>query len=210
MTLAVIAILAAILVPIVGSARKAANSAAGAAKLRGIGQAVLTYASDHDGYLPGPTFAGQRVTRKPDGRFFLVDRLAPYLGAENLSQGRVVEAFANEALLDRLGDDPKYLHYYAVHRLKNHDGDWTNRDPWGYPGYGGGLDAPMPIAAIDRPSEQAALKLLDAKIEGPPGYPDGSSYADNALSEPIDGDFRHVLFFDGHVGQEKVDLGDAQ
>lgn len=51
---AVFAVLVALLVPTVGSARDKANTAGCASNLRSIGGLMTTYAAEHDGYLPIP------------------------------------------------------------------------------------------------------------------------------------------------------------
>ena len=55
--IAILAILAALLFPLVGSMRIKASSAVSVSNLGKIGIAIVTYAADNNGTLPGPTYA---------------------------------------------------------------------------------------------------------------------------------------------------------
>lgn len=73
--IAIIGILAAILIPVVGKVRESAKQATCASNLRQIGQAYLMYAGDHDERLPAASGAGGywEVT------YLAVEALGPYL-----------------------------------------------------------------------------------------------------------------------------------
>ena len=55
--IAILAILAALLFPLAGSMRRSASSAVSVSNLGKIGTAIVTYAADNNGTLPGPTYA---------------------------------------------------------------------------------------------------------------------------------------------------------
>jgi len=55
--IAIVAILAALLFPLLGSMRIKASSAVSVSNLRQIGTAIVTYAADNNGTLPGPTWS---------------------------------------------------------------------------------------------------------------------------------------------------------
>jgi prepilin-type N-terminal cleavage/methylation domain-containing protein len=55
--IAILAILAALLFPLVGSMRIKASSAVSVSNLRNIGTAIMTYAADNNGTLPGPAWS---------------------------------------------------------------------------------------------------------------------------------------------------------
>ena len=55
--IAILAILAALLFPLVGSMRRSTSSAISVSNLRQIGTAIVTYAADNNGTLPGPALA---------------------------------------------------------------------------------------------------------------------------------------------------------
>jgi prepilin-type N-terminal cleavage/methylation domain-containing protein len=55
--IAILAILAALLFPLVGSMRIKASSAVSVSNLRNIGTAIVTYAADNNGTLPGPAYS---------------------------------------------------------------------------------------------------------------------------------------------------------
>jgi len=54
--IAIVAILVALLFPLVGSMRRSASSAISVSNLGKIGTAIVTYAADNNGTLPGPAF----------------------------------------------------------------------------------------------------------------------------------------------------------
>jgi len=56
--IAIVAILAALLFPLVGSMRRSASSAVSVSNLGKIGIAIVTYAADNNGTLPGPPLMG--------------------------------------------------------------------------------------------------------------------------------------------------------
>jgi prepilin-type N-terminal cleavage/methylation domain-containing protein len=60
--IAIVAILAALLFPLVGSMRRSASSAVSVSNLRQIGTAIMTYAADNNGTLPGPAL-GHHYTK---------------------------------------------------------------------------------------------------------------------------------------------------
>jgi prepilin-type N-terminal cleavage/methylation domain-containing protein len=55
--IAIVAILAALLFPLVGSMRRSASSAISVSNLGKIGTAIMTFAADNNGTLPGPTYS---------------------------------------------------------------------------------------------------------------------------------------------------------
>jgi prepilin-type N-terminal cleavage/methylation domain-containing protein len=55
--IAIVAILAALLFPLVGSIRRSASSAISVSNLRNIGTAIVTYAADNNGTLPDPALS---------------------------------------------------------------------------------------------------------------------------------------------------------
>jgi prepilin-type processing-associated H-X9-DG protein/prepilin-type N-terminal cleavage/methylation domain-containing protein len=99
----IIALLIAILMPVLSSARRAANTTKCMSNLRSLGQALFLYAIDHRGYWPAavhrrdaPTFplssSGEEELRWPD-------RLAPYVAkTKNLSYKNLEEMRANSVV----------------------------------------------------------------------------------------------------------------
>lgn len=74
-----IGILSAIVVPVVGQARKHAWKSQSASNLRQTGLAVLAYAGDNGGTLPGPLWVGMHTYAKGSDPKLLGTLLAPYL-----------------------------------------------------------------------------------------------------------------------------------
>jgi prepilin-type N-terminal cleavage/methylation domain-containing protein/prepilin-type processing-associated H-X9-DG protein len=61
--IAVLAVLLGILMPALGGARSASRQAVCMGHLRGVGQGVVTYATNHQGYLPGPNTSGYEAAK---------------------------------------------------------------------------------------------------------------------------------------------------
>src|SRR5690606_15429743 len=81
--IAIIGILAAILIPIVGKARDAAARATDVSNLRQIGMGIHLYASDHESRMPGPYYApilhSNTGSSLGSGTKAFTDDMAPYL-----------------------------------------------------------------------------------------------------------------------------------
>jgi prepilin-type N-terminal cleavage/methylation domain-containing protein len=78
--IAIICVLAALLLPAVGAARKAANDTKCVSNLRQLGTGILAYAADHGGRLPGPCPTGLGMTLSSSDKTQLIYFLQPYLG----------------------------------------------------------------------------------------------------------------------------------
>ena len=77
---AVICILAALLLPAVGAARRASNDTKCISNLRQLGTAILAYATDHSSALPGPCPSGMANSLSSNSKTELIYYLQPYLG----------------------------------------------------------------------------------------------------------------------------------
>lgn len=75
--IAIIGVLAAIVLVTVGRVRESANSARCQSNLRNIGQAVLMYANDNNGYYP-PVNSAVDNEGKADGKYYWQLQIAPY------------------------------------------------------------------------------------------------------------------------------------
>ncbi len=78
--IAIICILAALLMPAVGTVRRATNDTKCISNLRQLGTGIMAYAADHDGILPGPCPAGVGTSLTTSSKSQLIYFLQPYLG----------------------------------------------------------------------------------------------------------------------------------
>jgi len=76
----IIAILAAILIPVVSMMRGRADSAACLSQLRQIGMGISAYMNDHEGMIPGPLSLTQSATYTPNQPGVLAALLENYMG----------------------------------------------------------------------------------------------------------------------------------
>jgi prepilin-type N-terminal cleavage/methylation domain-containing protein len=91
-SIAVIAILAAILIPVISVVRSSAEAAVCATNMRQIGQAIQLHVSDNNGRLPGPTYREQALFYQWNSagirhQGHLISHLAPYLEGEPKGSG---------------------------------------------------------------------------------------------------------------------------
>lgn len=91
--IAIIGILAAILIPVVGAVRESARASLCVSNMRQMGQGINLYANDHYGEAPPPAFYGDSVegeTRYPsnDLRTTFHYRIWEYVGYDNNMFGR--------------------------------------------------------------------------------------------------------------------------
>lgn len=114
---AIIAILAGILIPVVGQVRQKAQQADSTSRLRSLGSAALLYASEHDGSWPRSTHAYSRE----EPQWWLA--LAPYLGSDvSLASDPRVQDLLNGVLRDPLdveetaaGQSNRFSYGFNVH-----------------------------------------------------------------------------------------------
>lgn len=200
--LAVIAILAAILIPVVADARRAAGKATAVVAMREIGTGVLLFAAENDEYLPngrdgmGFWLSHHALNIGPDGD--LPAFLARYLEmpiAKDPNRAAPIEAFVSRNHL-RLypglrASDGGVIRIYASNRSTQIG---TLPAPvfgfYATPGQG-----PLSLSLLDGIGEPVWL-IQEADQQG--GY---SADWDRFLFpiEPVHGNVRHRLYLDGHV-----------
>lgn len=209
--IAVIAILAAFLYPVVMRAVERGREVQCSARLGAIGKGVMLYAQDHDMNLPGPlsspAFGGWYCT--PRQKDYTVGNLlssfvAPYLDMElppekDGFQARFSENFVCPAWLDEVGDAASDRQHwlntcYVVQKWIIVDGERVGYGkPWGTPvgnptSWGG--PTPMKLSNMDDPANYWMLTELDTA---------GNLGATASVDQPVHGTFRNTVFFDGHV-----------
>jgi prepilin-type N-terminal cleavage/methylation domain-containing protein len=147
--IAILAILAALLFPLVGSMRIKASSAVSVSNLRNIGIAIVTYASDNNGTLPGPTYAHLNPRYQDTGNwlpYYLRDYLPYVKQPQNPNTNtRYSPAFDYPAARSQ-GQNPLISSagqtYTVYSRVRDSGGSFL---PLGYPGSA----PPMTTAGLD-------------------------------------------------------------
>jgi len=214
--IAIIGILAAIIIPVVGKVRQSANKSACASNLRQIGTALTGYSADNRDALPGydaitddwstsyglnrgagPTYwmKGGKATRD------LCSHLGAYL-AVNVTAGSntgTVPSFKCPAAVS--GQTAVVTSYYIGTSARMNDG--TLRRAIGYNN--------APTAAEKRSVKRAviaspakAVALFDADNEFLPLL--SQATVGDAPASSVHGSTRNVLYFDGHVASVNKDF----
>ncbi|MGF1678267.1 MAG: prepilin-type N-terminal cleavage/methylation domain-containing protein [Candidatus Methylacidiphilales bacterium] len=182
------------------NARKKADQQASISRLRIWGVGIQLHISDHSGRLPGPLWPGQvaeyDVTRP--GR--LVVDLADYIGLENAAGVFVVEDMLSPAFKRMIPQAQWATGRHWVVNMNvplNSDPETSpteNVSPWGNRAVGVGQQ-PVPLARITQPSRTWAMTEADQL------HPDvaGASWRAQAPAQPLHGNRRPTLFFDGRL-----------
>ncbi len=198
--IAIIGILAAILIPVVGRVRQAASSAQCAAQMREIGRAIYLYTEDNRERLPTSPVHNSLHSRQ--GPWFNREerRLQFFLG-RYLNSPRATTWSTNSAEMDFDPNFawPAFLSAAPVGapsvvlntsvRLRN----GSTGSPWVGPSSG----APYlgrRFADIEDRSTQMVFIEVDQK----------NSTSTNGPLNPVHGSVRNALFFDWHVGKVPV------
>ena len=207
--IAIIAVLAGILLPVLGSVQGSARATQCASNLRQIGVAINAYTTDNDGSLPGPLASWQFAVPN-SGQLSLL--LAKYLGLSETGMGATpterTSVFVCPANLkeNKSLTGPVYvLNPTPIPDLQKPPfGDPTGpKDPvkkamlsnWTDPTNPNGntqMDLTRTWAIKD--ADQRAF--ASGSAFSPSGSPGGTLPA-----KPVHGDFRNALFYDWHVGK---------
>lgn len=185
--IAIIGILAAILLPVVGRVREAAKGARCTSNLRQVGIAIHGYAEDNKGVLPPTGFYGIAPYYNRDARNFQ-NSLRSYIAIVQSSTWSTSTDLAYAALFDC----PSYKGafngkaYTLQQKFKQTDG--TDVLPWGFINDANGSTInPRPRPLSEMPAQEWAIRDLDATVDG-----QATTAHPNA---------RNTLFFDWHVAR---------
>lgn len=194
--IAIIGILAAIIIPVTAKVRTSARLSTGVNVMRNINSAIQLHAADNRGLLPGPFNDNQYVSMRWQNNQ-LTWRLAAYLGCQNYPTGRLVSQICPPGFDTAVADittSPAYL-------VTNHvdDGSGGRLKPWGHPSSTGVDATPKRVAQIVNPGRQVALMDLDNELFRSSGKAGSVSSGSGILDQPLYGNRRNVLYFDGHV-----------
>lgn len=202
--LLVVIVIIVILVGIVFTTSRMALRKAGGVKdmgkMRDIYSLIPTYASDHNGLLPGPLFSGQKSMYGQPSSGRLSYYIAEYIGATNAKNNEVIEAMTfswQKSQASRQAPSFIMPRYIAT------DGPVSNANrvqPWGYPAINQPLQMAGVISRID-PARQWAMSDLDQL------HPDvgNATWKPDIPAEMSHGDYRIAIYFDGHAGKLNVD-----
>ncbi|MGE9293652.1 MAG: type II secretion system protein [Puniceicoccales bacterium] len=190
--IAIIALLAGIIIPIIGRVRQHSHSVECSNNLRQVAMAIHLYGQDNNGALPGPLLGGQLADYKMGtgqisgfireyGDFELTNETSPKIKA--------LICPGSDELIE--GDTPRYYstRQTYVQTLSN-----DRAIPFGRPN-GDPSKTAQAVRIMNILDPQSEWMMRDIDAIG------AASYAgnDNVCQQIAHGDFRNVSFFDGHV-----------
>lgn len=221
--IAIIGMLAAILIPIVGKVRQTARQTSCAANLRQIGVALNNYIADHKGQLPGyekipwqsggNTYSSYGLNRMAGATWYtlngvpttdLVSQLMPYLDFSRKAGSGSVQGVCRLFLCPSNSSQPasdsdtKYAaNYYLAPTVRTDAG--ITKFPFGY---SSGGNRAIIYAQIVSPAKAPAVFDLDASILSLIG----ANAITGAPETSVHDASRNVLYFDGHVASVPADI----
>jgi len=197
--IAIIALLSALLLPVIERARTAGERSACSANLHQIGIAMAMYIRDNE-QLPGPTLVGQSVgytkvdLTKIQNGYTLASYLAPNLGLEPPAN------YANAAIFACPGwkrhapqDIIKTMNFGPVYYRNNTS--IKGADPFGYPGTAttSATYPKKPSWMSGQESTYWVLRDVDKASVDP-----ATGWYNQIPKNPVHRTLRNELFFDGH------------
>ena len=201
--IAIIAVLAGLLMPVFHKARLNSYRTVTTSNLKQVAAAILSYAGEHDGELPGPLTLGQgpdyAQTPADSLGFFLWKYLDAPEPTSAVQQAKLLSNPAYERA--RLKPDAPA---YAMH-LTVVEGDGLEHQPWGtmrtvavsgmrQKQSDGTLEASPQIWAMVDLDQKNVARVTDAT----------PSWLASLPKTPAHGEVRMTLFFDWHVEPVKV------
>lgn len=200
--IAVIAILAGLLLPVLAKAKQRASQTVCASNLKQVGHAMQMYADDNEDSLPGPTWTGARASYEDGSDNELMYYLATYLGyPAPTDKTRIVEVFVCPGYRRQA---PAVTSMEGrICFLLNSDVDPNPAEqvrPFGYPDP---QIKPIRLTAVGNYGSPATLfATTDVdKINVP--NPTVGWWSDLPY-KPVHGKARNELYFDWHVGNKPV------
>jgi prepilin-type N-terminal cleavage/methylation domain-containing protein/prepilin-type processing-associated H-X9-DG protein len=205
--IAIIALLAGLILPVLGMARATADRTKCLSNMRQIAAGMGAYLFEHDGALPGPLWTWQSAWYEEGDYGSLGTLLAPYLG---LPLGELRKA---EPLICPTWDrdhpfrtDESYVMNSELLLEDETINPWGDADAAKRAGGPGsdptGKDVPRRLAALHGLplAKSWAMMELDLQFEGP--LPPKRA---GVARKPVHGDVRNTLFFDFHVEPMRIE-----
>jgi prepilin-type N-terminal cleavage/methylation domain-containing protein len=202
----IIAILVALLIPVIGAAKERGRRAKCLSNLKQVGIALQLYADDHGDQLPGPIWQGFYEIYDNNNPRRLSYYLATYLGQAAPSPTPVANPLArcpSAALRWKPSTDPDLmsihvpLSYLASSAVTNINSEIVSR-PFGYPyaspPYTKPDEVPKRLREIGNPSSSWAM--TDADQQNSVAI---AGYYSYLSVTPVHGKVRNELFFDWHI-----------
>ena len=199
-TMAILAILAALVISVSSQVRVAGDRSKAISNMRSIGSAVLAYAADNDTTLPGPLWPGQMPELDPTRAGRLVRELSSYLDIEMPASPVVIDLFVPLAYRKVMGGDALSTSRTYVMNMAAVAESGGPLNPWGSL-VSGSESSPLRLASVPHD----AWGFSDADQQHPRVI--GASWSSNTPEEPVHGK-RLAWFFNGGVKQ--VDTTDLE
>lgn len=213
--IAIIAVLAGLLLPVLGKVQETANSTKCASNLRQIGTAINSYANDNDNDLPGPLSVDQFPTFNAGGSgvddYSLAKKLSKYLGTDEKGSGTSAAAERTNIFICPSYQRQKPTLDAPVYVMNSRQIIDLNQSPFGE---ADGNKLPLKRTALSNWMEAGtgnnekpvvlgqvwAMKDADQEDFRNATGPVPGSMAKMAM-KPVHGDHRNALFYDWHVGK---------
>ena len=200
--IAILITLIGMISPVLASALRQAKQVKVVSNLRGVGQGMFLYLGDSKDRMP-------QLYRRQKLRYFdyapgrISNKLREYLGATDLQEGHVPVALEDPVWADKMGasslSDAKYDRKYRFYTHQySEPGGSRYYFPWGNPS--SQLQVPpWNHSAIPDPTSVWAITEAD-QLSNP------FSFGNSALiPEPLFGDTRCTLYFDGHADRMPIE-----
>jgi prepilin-type N-terminal cleavage/methylation domain-containing protein/prepilin-type processing-associated H-X9-DG protein len=188
--IAIIGILAAILIPVVGKVRDSAARANCVSNLRQIGTAIHLYTDDHEGRMPGPYFAPIPHSTTGTSSSNFTNDMAVYVQQTVRTEPTVIDVFVSPSFARRFPGDEDIRNGIS-YRLNTADKIFGNNSDSSLPN-------PVTIHTIENPTLMWMVIDVDRTIYVPGSY--------TISPTPLHGSSRNVLYADGHVGTAPSDI----
>ncbi len=191
----ILAVLIALVAPVLPRVLKTADRAKATGLMRSVGTAIFAKASENNGRLPGPLWPGQVAEYDKNRNGRLIVELAPFLGVEARDQPFVVNGFLTGSLRRSLpGTNPKDIRLYVMNMAVETPEGPIN--PWGsaadpVPG------TPLLLSALPT-SSRSTLPMLSEAYQTHPAVAT-APWRSSTPAQPPHGDRALQLFFDGSV-----------